>query len=111
MVSSATCLIDLSISPLSSRELPQVRHALSLGGIKPQWLHTIEKQSVYFLELRTELNTPAEGEEKLAEQLARDVWKAIGRYVRIVVMFPQLEIWPGGMEFGESDYARLLRRL
>lgn len=111
MVCPPTCLIDVSISPLSTRELPQVRHALSQAGIKPQWLHTMEKQSVYFLELRTELATPADGEEQLAERLARDIWKAIGRYVRIVVMFPQLEAWPGGKEFGESDYARLLRRV
>lgn len=111
MVCPPTCLIDLSISPLSSRELPQVRHALSQAGIQAQWLHTIEKQSVFFLELRTELAAPPAGEEQLAERLARDVWTAIGRYVRIVIMFPQLESWPGGKEFGESDYIRLLRQI
>lgn len=110
MVCPPTCLIDISISPLSTRELPQVQHALSQAGIKPQWIHTVEKQSVFFLELRTELAAPTDGEQQLAERMARDIWKAIGRYVRIVVMFPQLEAWPGGQEFGEADYTRLLRR-
>lgn len=109
MVTPTTCLIDLSLSPLSSRELPQVRAALSRLGIKPQWLHTVEKQSVYFLELRTEMQLADCGEQELAERLARDVWKTIGRYVRIVVMFPEQEQWPGGIEFGEADYTRLLR--
>lgn len=110
MSSPASCLIDISISPLSSRELPQVRLALGRTGIKPEWLHTLEKQSVFFLELRTEMPWPADGERQLAERLARDIWKTIGRFVRIVVMFPQLEDWPGGLEFGESDYVRLMRQ-
>lgn len=78
--------------------------------MRPQWLHTVEKQSVYFLELRTELPAPADGEQQLAERTARDIWRAIGRYVRIVTLFPDVEDWPGGIEFGESDYVRIMRR-
>lgn len=105
-----SCLLDLSVSPLSERELPRVSKTLRDLGIAPQWQHTIEKQAVFFLELRTELNYSDSDERALAERLAIAIWKAIGRFVRIVMMFPQLETWPGGIEFDEHEYTRLLRQ-
>lgn len=108
--SPPTCLLDLSVSPLSERELPRVSRTLRDLGIAPQWQHTIEKQAVFFLELRTEITYTDNNEQALAERIAVAIWKAIGRFVRIVVIFPQLETWPGGLEFGNHEYTRLLRR-
>ena len=105
-----TCLLDLSVSPLSERELPKVSRTLRDLGVAPQWQHTIEKQAVFFLELRTELSYMDCNESALAERIAIAIWKSIGRFVRIVVIFPQLETWPGGIEFDEHEYTRLLRR-
>ena len=104
-----TCLLDLSVSPLSERELPKVSRTLRDLGVAPQWQHTIEKQAVFFLELRTEISYSDLNEQALAERIAIAIWKAIGRFVRIVVIFPQLETWPGGLEFDDHEYTRLLR--
>ena len=102
-------LIEVSISPISEREMPLLQQAIRTQGLRPLWQHHIERQGVYFYEFRAELHAGESTPGDCFDALAVAIWRSIRRYVRLVMMSPELDSWPGGKEFSEQDYRRLMR--
>lgn len=84
--------VYLSIYPLGALEAPRVIDVMRQLGHRPQQLAFHSRQGAYWLEIALEQelaqfepSTLAEEGRLLAEKLAVRVWRALGRYVRVVL--------------------------
>ena len=104
----ADCHLDISVSPLSPREVAQARDALRACRLLPTSMRTVERFGAFLLETRAEGECAGQ-QQRLAETVACAIWRHVGRFVRIVVLYPDSISDPDNYEFGERDYRRLLR--
>lgn len=102
--------IYLSISPLGQSELDKALSAIRESWTRPHWIHKIERNNVYLLQVGAEADFCDDvSEQVFAQRLSVAIWKKVGRYVKVVVDAASEDLPADCFELNEIDYRKLMR--
>jgi hypothetical protein len=103
--------MHVSIFPLGDNELPKALAALRSHWVAPDQINKRMDNQVFFLEAGADVPvTSFADRQALAARISVAVWRAIGRYVKVVVDSSGDELDDDQLViFNEKDYQRLMR--
>lgn len=99
--------VEVTVSPLLAREMPQVIEAYTRQWARPEEIEKARNQDAGVLMLSAEghLRT-GEKPADLARQITFAIWQSLGRYVKVTAETTYLGDPPqSSFEFGEEAYA------
>jgi hypothetical protein len=100
--------VEVTVSPLLVREMPQVIEAFTLQWARPEEIERARNQDAGVLMLSAEGHLRAgEKPAELARQITFAIWQSLGRYVKVTAETTYLGDPPqSSFEFGEDAYTR-----
>jgi hypothetical protein len=98
--------LDVCVSPLIAREVPQVVETFTAHWAKPEEVERARVKGAHALTLSAEHELRAgERADSIARALSYAIWKKLDRYVKITIEATYLSDPPDGhFEYGEAAY-------